>query len=105
MTAEALERLTRYAFPGNVRELANLIDRLGVTARADTIDVADLPPEIAAPAPALAAPGRLREAVRRVEASMLRDALDRYGTQELAARHLGVGQATVARKVRRYRLG
>ena len=105
MTAGALERLTRYAFPGNVRELANLIDRLGVTARADTIDVADLPPEIAAPAPDRAAPGRLREAVRRVEASMLRDALDRYGTQELAARHLGVGQATVARKVRRYRLG
>ena len=104
VSPDALERLTRYAFPGNVRELANLIDRLGVTARADTIDVADLPPEITAPAPARTAPGLLREAVRRVEASMLRDALERYGTQELAARHLGVGQATVARKARRYGL-
>ena len=104
VTDEALERLSRYAFPGNVRELANLVDRLGVTARADTIDVADLPPEIAAPAPARAVPGRLREAVRRVEASLLRDALERYGTQEQAARHLGVGQATVARKARRYGL-
>src|SRR5882724_7187141 len=104
LSPDALERLARYAFPGNVRELANLIDRLGVTARADTIDVADLPPEITAPAPALATPGRLREAVRRVEASMLRDALARYGTQELAAHHLGVGQATVARKARRYGL-
>jgi transcriptional regulator with PAS, ATPase and Fis domain len=50
------------------------------------------------------APMRAPRAVHRVEASMLRDALDRYGTQEMAARHLGVGQATVARKVRRYGL-
>jgi transcriptional regulator with PAS, ATPase and Fis domain len=99
VTPEALARLGGYAFPGNVRELANLIDRLAVTARTDTIDVADLPPEVTAPA---AAPGRLREAVHRVEASMLREALARYGTQERAARHLGVGQATVARKARRY---
>ncbi|HEV8585539.1 MAG TPA: sigma 54-interacting transcriptional regulator, partial [Methylomirabilota bacterium] len=104
VTPAALERLQRYAFPGNVRELGNLIDRLAVTTLADTIDVGDLPPEVAAPAPAETAPGRLRDAVHRVEASLLRDALERYGTQELAARHLGVGQATVARKVRRYGL-
>ncbi len=102
MTPEALARLSGYAFPGNVRELANLVDRLGVTARGDTIDVADLPPEVTTQAQAES--GRLRDAVRRVEATLLREALERFGTQELAARHLGVGQATVARKVKRYGL-
>jgi DNA-binding NtrC family response regulator len=60
--------------------------------------------EPARPLMADSAPMRAPRAVHRVEASMLRDALDRYGTQEMAARHLGVGQATVARKVRRYGL-
>jgi transcriptional regulator with PAS, ATPase and Fis domain len=104
LTPAALARLAGYAFPGNVRELANLIDRLAVTAPSDTVDVADLPPEVTAPATPSPAPGRLRDAVQSVEAALLRDALVRYGTQERAARHLGVGQATVARKARRYGL-
>jgi len=103
----ALARLSRYAFPGNVRELANIIDRIGVVVPGDTIEVEDLPPEIASAGDFGIRPGMtrpLRDAVRRVETVMLRDALERFGTQERAARHLGVGQATVARKLKRYGL-
>ena len=104
ITAAALERLSAYAFPGNVRELSNVIDRLGVTARGETIDVGDLPADIGGASTGRAASQPLRDAVQRVEAAMLRDAVERFGTQELAARHLGVGQATVARKLKRYGL-
>ena len=36
----------------------------------------------------------------KVEAGIVREALQRYGTQTKAAKHLGVGQATIARKAR-----
>jgi TyrR family helix-turn-helix protein len=49
--------------------------------------------------------GNLREALGKVEAQILRETLQRYGTQSRAARHLGVAQATIARKTKRYGLG
>jgi transcriptional regulator with PAS, ATPase and Fis domain len=104
ITPAALERLAGYRFPGNVRELWNLVERLGVSVSGDTIEAGDLPPEVTATAPAGRPGGVLREAVQRVEATLLREALARYGTQDLAARYLGVGQATIARKARRYGL-
>jgi transcriptional regulator with PAS, ATPase and Fis domain len=106
LTPAALAALGRYPWPGNVRELWNLVERLAVTAREETIDVADLPREVreAAADPARRSGSALRQAVAALEATMLREALARFGTQDRAARHLGVGQATVARKVRRYGL-
>jgi len=49
--------------------------------------------------------GNLREKLEKVEAQILRETLQRYGTQSKAARHLGVAQATIARKTKRYGLG
>ena len=48
--------------------------------------------------------GDLRQALRKLEAQILREALQRYGTQSKAARHLGVAQATIARKSKLYGL-
>jgi hypothetical protein len=39
-----------------------------------------------------------------MESALLRDALNRYKTQALAAKYLGVTQSTVARKAKQYRL-
>jgi transcriptional regulator with PAS, ATPase and Fis domain len=105
LTPAALAALARHSWPGNVRELWNLIERLVVTARGDAIDVGDLPREVRQAAQLAGARGSgLRRAVEELEATMVRDALARFGTQERAAHHLGVGQATVARKARRYGL-
>ena len=43
---EALESLTRYSWPGNIRELQNVIERAVVLAEGEAITVADLPPDI-----------------------------------------------------------
>ena len=43
---EALKALCRYSFPGNVRELRNLIERLVIMSQGEVIELADLPPEI-----------------------------------------------------------
>jgi DNA-binding NtrC family response regulator len=45
-SAAALEALQRHDWPGNVRELQFAVERAGLLAEGDTIDVQDLPPEI-----------------------------------------------------------
>lgn len=110
VTAEALEVMQRRSFPGNVRELWNLIERLVLTVPGDVVDAADVDADDAAPplpSPAQLLGGEridLRKLLRDVEAGILREALKRFGTQARAARHLGVAQATIARKSKQYGL-
>jgi len=80
-----------------------------VTSTNDTIDVVDLPRallRLAGEAPGAAPKGEptLRKALQKVESQLLRDALARYKTQALAAKHLGITQSTVARKAKQYGL-
>jgi len=111
VTAEALEIMKRRPFRGNVRELANLVERLVLTLPGDVIDAAQVRDDDAEPSlPPIAQllGGErvdLRKALREVEAAILREALRRFGTQARAAQHLGVAQATVARKSKQYGLG
>ncbi|HHI96498.1 MAG TPA: sigma-54-dependent Fis family transcriptional regulator [Thermodesulfatator atlanticus] len=51
LSQEALEALMKYDFPGNVRELKNLIERLVIMSRGETIELEDLPPEIRTASP------------------------------------------------------
>lgn len=109
ITPGALRALSRYTFPGNVRELLNLIERLMVTTTSDTIDVGHLPRallRVAGEGPGTDAGSvpTLRKALQKVESQLLRDALSHYKTQALAARHLGISQSTVARKAKQYGL-
>lgn len=46
ISAEAMDALRRYPFPGNVRELRNVIERAVVLSRTPTIGLADLPPHV-----------------------------------------------------------
>jgi DNA-binding NtrC family response regulator len=47
-TREAMDRLVRYAWPGNVRQLENVVERAVVLSTADVLDVVDLPPSLSA---------------------------------------------------------
>jgi two-component system nitrogen regulation response regulator GlnG len=52
LSPHALELLTRFGFPGNVRQLENLCHWLTVMAPGQVVQVSDLPPEVREPAPA-----------------------------------------------------
>jgi two-component system response regulator PilR (NtrC family) len=98
-TPDALRALERHAFPGNVRELENVIERAVALAAGRSIGLGDLPPEIsgsageAAPALlSLPAQGcQLDEVMNEVERRLLLEALERSGgVRKQAAKLLGI---------------
>jgi transcriptional regulator with PAS, ATPase and Fis domain len=106
LSASVLAAFEAYDWPGNVREMENLIENLVVLGRSDRIEIEDLPPALVR-APSLSAvAGRgagLREALERVEARLIEEALQAHGNTRQAARALRIDQSTVVRKLARYR--
>jgi DNA-binding NtrC family response regulator len=58
---EALEAIKRYAFPGNVRELENIIERAAVLSQSPTITIDQLPPQVLENSTAHMLPAHVRE--------------------------------------------
>ena len=107
VTPAAIDAICQAKLPGNVRGLWNLVVRLAIGSRSDVITSSDLPVELTRDLVRAdhERPISLRKTLRGIEAQMIRAALARYGTQTLAARHLGVTQSTLARKAKQYGLG
>ena len=104
VTKEALERLTEYSWPGNIRELKNLIERLLIMTDGDSIDVADV--EDALPVNAGDEPvSEIRAARDKAERdtilAMLREC--QWNVSE-TSRRLGMDRGYLHRKIKRYGL-
>jgi two-component system response regulator HydG len=103
LSPEAADQLLRHPWPGNVRELENVIERALVLADGERVELRDLPEEVRdarMPAPAPAAEVR---PIEQVEREYILAALDlNGGNQARTAAQLGIGTATLYRKLRRY---
>ena len=107
---EVEELLMAYDWPGNVREMENVIDRALILAEQGNITCSDLPPLISRiltlERPGSASPGsrgNLREQVRRFEESVICRAISESdGDRRLAAQKLGVGLSSLYRKLEDY---
>jgi DNA-binding NtrC family response regulator len=105
LTREAREALLRYDYPGNVRELENLIERAVVLTRDDVIALTDLPLSLDAQAAEPEGGAGLVAAVEGLERRMIREALAKAGgTQTRAAELLGVGERVLRYKLKKYGL-
>jgi len=96
-----LEALGRYAFPGNVRELRNEIERLYATRVGDrgVVGAEMLSERLRSEDPQSA--GGYAEAVRAFKLRLLRDALARSGgSRSAAARGLGLHPSNLMRMIR-----
>jgi DNA-binding NtrC family response regulator len=105
LTPAAANQLVRYGWPGNVRELENAIERAVVLADGSRIDLADLPEELSLALPAPYAPGDVRpldEVERDYILAVLRA---NAGNKAKAAEQLGIGTATLYRKLKQYEGG
>ena len=111
-SSAAIEALLAYSYPGNVRELMNICERLAVMIDGPEIQVADLPKDVRGggdgPGPEFSgqALGRktLAEILSETERKVLSEARQRFRTQEKIAEVLGVNQSTIARKFKRHAL-
>lgn len=108
LSRAATDVLMAYSWPGNVREMMNLCERLVVMSDAEVIDLADLPPGLAPSdrvpltAGAFDDETPLEEALLRTERALLLRARQRHGSQQAMAHALGVNQSTIARKLKRH---
>ncbi len=128
LSDDAMDSLCKYSWSGNVRELANLVERLAVIRPNGLITAADLPWPIAdRPAPGEETPAviddqlvpmdaahamnlprdgiDLKKYLARIEQDMITQALaDSGGVVQRAAELLGIGRTTLVEKIRRYGL-
>jgi two-component system NtrC family response regulator len=106
VSREAMDRLVKHDYPGNVRELENLIHRAVVLARGTQITTTDLPLHLADLPPEVEADqGSLVERLAAIERGLLVQALeDADGVQTRAARALGIGERHLRYRLRKYGL-
>src|SRR5215831_11339475 len=102
---EALASLTQYGFPGNVRELENLVERAYAMGARNQITLADLP-SLTRSDPADLAPSASPTAIPKlsdVEKSLILKALAALNDdKEAAARALGISRRTIYRRLKEY---
>ena len=105
LTQGALQAMRDYPWPGNIRELRNVVERLVVLGNEREISAAKVQrflsaqPEAELPAETVLT---LREATDRLQAGLIEAALLRYGSTYKAAQALGTSQSTLMRKARQF---
>jgi len=103
LTAEGRDILLRYDYPGNVRELENIIERAVVLTRDDVIGSSDLPVTVQEKEAENDHGDNLAVAVERLERRMIREALARFeGVQTRAAELLGMSERALRYKLTKY---
>ncbi len=105
LTREARDLLLRYDYPGNIRELENVVERAVVLTRDPVIDVSDLPLALTDARTETPGDASLTAAVEGLERRMIRDALaEAGGVQTRAAERLGISERVLRYKLAKYGL-
>lgn len=100
----AMKALQAYSWPGNIRELENLVERLYILVQEPVIEVVDLPREFGdfVEAAEPVDPNFLQEKVNRLEKQCILEALrEASGNQSEAARNLGINERTLRYKMKK----
>ncbi len=108
-TAAAMSIVTGYEWPGNIRQLRNMIRTMVVMCDRDKIDLQDLPPELSQrrqlPGSSAAPANLAGVSLNDLEKKAIVDTLARtQGNREQAAKILGIGERTLYRKIKEYNL-
>lgn len=106
ITPDGVQLLTEYPWPGNIRELENLIERIVVTnAGGNAITRTHVLTALSSNGSfrgGAAAPGTLKQQVSAYEQEIVLQAVEREGSIRRAAKALGVDHSTLVKKLRQY---
>lgn len=114
ITPQAMDLLEKYDYPGNIRELRNTVERMVVLARGDTLDTADLPPQIrdhkdnvhVLANPSAATEESVKLDLGGNERKLIEQALiSAKGNRTRAAEILGISRRTLHRRLNEYAAG
>jgi DNA-binding NtrC family response regulator len=102
ITNEAMKKILKYDFPGNVRELENMIKRAIVFSRGDYLTDEDISVPVDKK---LKYGGRLNDGVENLERGMITEALKKHDwNQSKAAEELGISERTIRYKIKKYNI-
>lgn len=109
ISAEVIEVLRSFDWPGNIRELRNVMERAVALCAGPEITVADLPPGMLSsdkrPAREAAPSSALRRSKREAERHAIHQALAKHANNRVrTARELGISRVTLYKKLRQYGL-
>jgi PAS domain S-box-containing protein len=104
VSEEVMVRLMEHDYPGNVRELENIMEQAFVLCRGITIELRHLPPELRLAA-AGGPPSLNHMSLKAMEKFMITEVLLRHhGNRNQAARELGINPSTLYRKIKAFRI-
>lgn len=110
-SSEAIDCLLNYDYPGNIRELENIIERLVVVGNGELIGLDDIPrfllekrifSEVSSSNSVQN--NKLSSAIASFEAQLLKEVIEKYRNTYKAAEFLGVNQSTIVRKMKKYKI-
>jgi len=110
VTAETRDLLMRYAYPGNVRELENIIERAVVLAKGEIVTTSDIPLHLKAAESeekicVAKRDGLLNETLETLERGIILDAMKKAGgVQTKAADKLGISERVLRYKLKKYKI-
>ena len=108
LNARVVDRLKHYEFPGNVRELINVMERMIIMCENEQIGIDDIPAEIfdySDISQTIDIEGLpLRESLKKMEIKLIKNALGKSESIALAAERLDIHHSTLWRKMARYNI-
>ena len=111
LTESAMNAMEKYDWPGNVREIENIVERLAILCHGTEIDLEELPAKITATVPPAKkttsrpdADPELRTIDELEKNAILASLRQARGNVREASLQLGLGQATVYRKIKRFNI-
>jgi DNA-binding NtrC family response regulator len=105
-TDQAMDLMQRYQWPGNIRELENVVERAIVLGKGELIQVSDLPAPLHRQGQDMSggtAKGHLKAALQDPERRIILDALEAHGwNRQETADALGINRTTLYKKMKRH---